>query len=186
MAGPIEQTVKLPDKPDDELRAATASRTGSRRRRRTTSACRDFPSVNEAEPNDTTKQATAYDGPLPVAFNGIIAKPRAGESEPGRGADGEKLQDNDYFQFKAKKGQVLDVNVYARRLRSPLDPVLYVYDATGKRSAPTTTRRAGLATSSSPCRRTGITSSASATTSAARATSTPTASRSRPPSRRSR
>ena len=36
--------------------------------------------------------------------------------------------DNDYdwFKFKAKKGQAFDINVFARRLRSPLDPVLVI------------------------------------------------------------
>ena len=38
----------------------------------------------------------------------------------------DKDGDTDYFSFPATKGQVLDINVYARRLRSPLDPVLHV------------------------------------------------------------
>ena len=48
--------------------------------------------------------------PPPAALNGIIDK------------DG----DTDFFTFTATKGQVLDIQVYARRLRSPLDPVLHV------------------------------------------------------------
>src|SRR5262249_51671079 len=43
-----------------------------------------------------------------------------------------KKGEADWFRFKAKKGQALDLNVYARRLRSPLDSVLEVFDANGK------------------------------------------------------
>ena len=56
-----------------------------------------------------------YDGELPVAFNGII-------SQPG---------DVDFFRFKAKKDQALDIRVIARHLRSPLDSVLTLYNADG-------------------------------------------------------
>lgn len=48
-------------------------------------------------------------------MNGIIAK------------DGDAA----WFKFLAKKGEPLDVNVYARRLRSPLDSVLEIFDAKG-------------------------------------------------------
>jgi hypothetical protein len=48
-------------------------------------------------------------------LNGIVSKP--GES--------------DWFRFKAKPGQALDVNVFARRLRSPLDSVVEVFDDKG-------------------------------------------------------
>lgn len=64
--------------------------------------------VIEVEPNDTPQQATA--GTLPCAFNGIIEKPG----------------DVDHFKFAAKKGQVLDVHCYARRLGSALDSVMYM------------------------------------------------------------
>jgi hypothetical protein len=131
VAGPIEQTVKLPAKADDNFELY-CEQDGQSPPSPNHFRVSDFPSVNEAEPNDTTKQATGYDGALPVAFNGIIAQPAPVSRNPVAGADAEKLQDTDYFRFKARKGQALEVNVYARRLRSPLDPVLYVYDATGK------------------------------------------------------
>ncbi|HUQ71521.1 MAG TPA: PPC domain-containing protein, partial [Planctomycetaceae bacterium] len=67
----------------------------------------------EAEPNDAVAQATV--GPAPGAFNGQI------------GQQG----DVDFFKFTATKGQVLDIHVYARRLRSELDPVLTVHNAQG-------------------------------------------------------
>lgn len=83
----------------------------------------DFPNVLEAEPNDDPGHANGSEGStaaaVPVAFNGIIEK------------DG----DADFFKFKAAKGQVLDINVYGRRVRSPLDSVLIVHDAKGNQIA---------------------------------------------------
>jgi len=73
----------------------------------------DLPNVLETEPNDAVAQATKSE--VPCAFNGVIDKPG----------------DIDFFRFAAKKGQVFDLHCYARRLGSPLDPVLYVYNAQG-------------------------------------------------------
>lgn len=73
----------------------------------------DLPNVVETEPNNTHEQATRCE--LPAALNGVIAVPG----------------DVDCFRFKAKAGQVFDFNCYARRLGSPLDPVLYVSPAGG-------------------------------------------------------
>lgn len=73
----------------------------------------DLNNVIEVEPNDNHDQATR--GELPVAFNGVIGKPG----------------DVDYFRFAAKKGQVFDVHCYARRIRSPLDPVMTIFVAGG-------------------------------------------------------
>ncbi|GIW87965.1 MAG: serine protease [Isosphaeraceae bacterium] len=64
--------------------------------------------VLEGEPNDSAEQATPFEPPR--ALNGII----------------ERAGDQDFFRFTAKKGQVWDIQCYARRLRSPLDPVLHV------------------------------------------------------------
>ena len=64
--------------------------------------------VIEVEPNDTPAQATT--GVWPCAFNGAIDKPG----------------DIDHFKFAAKKGQVLDVHCYARRLGSALDSLMYM------------------------------------------------------------
>jgi len=66
----------------------------------------DFPNVLEVEPNNAPPQATP--GALPAAFNGIV-------DAPG---------DVDFFKFSAKKGQVFDVHCFARRMGSPLDPVM--------------------------------------------------------------
>ena len=69
--------------------------------------------VIETEPNDDQAHATPFEAPM--AVNGIIGKPG----------------DVDHFVFKATKGQVFDIHCYARRIRSPLDPVMYL----GKKGA---------------------------------------------------
>jgi len=69
--------------------------------------------VLEQEPNDQPAQATAADAAL--AFNGVIEKPG----------------DVDHFRFAVKKGQTLEVECLARRLRSGLDPVVNVLKADG-------------------------------------------------------
>ncbi len=74
-----------------------------------------FPNVNEVEPNDQPKQANATVS-WPVAFNGIIGK--AG--------------DEDHFRFRAKKGDVIDVQAFAFRIGSPLDTVVAILDPRGE------------------------------------------------------
>jgi len=75
-----------------------------------------FPNTMEVEPNHDLAHATPAAGELPVALNGIISKP--GEI--------------DFFKFTAHKGQVLDVRVYARSQRSPLDSVIAVFNDKGQ------------------------------------------------------
>ena len=114
-AGPIKQKVKLPA---DDRPTATGGSTA-----RTpdgisptgfTFRVSDVANVDRdrAERHRRQRRRPA---PLPGAFNGVIAKP--GEV--------------DYFRFTAKKGQVFDVHCYARRLGSPLDPVMYLGNAAG-------------------------------------------------------
>ena len=67
----------------------------------------------EVEPNDAPDKATT--GESSLAFNGII------------GTDG----DADCFRFAAAKGQVFEVECYARRIRSGLDPVVNILRADG-------------------------------------------------------
>jgi hypothetical protein len=74
----------------------------------------DFPNTNEVEPNNSRAETKLIEADLPLAFNGIIGEPR----------------DEDWFKFKAKKGQRFAVRLYGRKLRSPLDSVMYIYDAT--------------------------------------------------------
>jgi hypothetical protein len=111
-AGEIKKKVKLPAEPNTRFRlhaedAGGISPSGLPFR------VVDLPNVNEVEPNDAV--ATATKGEAPCAFNGIVDKPG----------------DIDFFRFAAKKGQVYDIHCYARRLGSPLDPILYVYNAQG-------------------------------------------------------
>ena len=72
--------------------------------------------VLESSPNQAREQATPAPGEAPFALNGIISKDR----------------EVDWFRFRARKGLPLDVSVFARRLRSPLDSVLEIQDARGK------------------------------------------------------
>ncbi|MBN9119653.1 MAG: PPC domain-containing protein [Planctomycetes bacterium] len=111
-SGPIKQKVKLPATADDLYRlhcqtpeglhpAGFKFRVGN------------LPNTIESGANVNVATATA--GPAPGAFNGVVSKP--GEV--------------DYFKFTAKKGETYDVHCYARRLGSPLDPVLYLGNAQG-------------------------------------------------------
>jgi hypothetical protein len=74
----------------------------------------ELPNLLEAEPNNALAEATAA-AEAPVALNGVI-------SQAG---------DIDSFKFPAKKGQVFDVRVFARAIRSPLDPVLVIQRSNG-------------------------------------------------------
>lgn len=67
----------------------------------------------EVEPNENIQQATKAGSP--VAFNGVLSS----------------KTDVDYFGITATKGQALDIHVYARSLRSELDPLLILYNAQG-------------------------------------------------------
>jgi len=78
-----------------------------------------FPNVLEREPDGDIAHATPAGFPPPVAFNGIIHKPG----------------DRNFFTFHATRGAVLDITVYARQLRSPLDSVLDIWDAKGRHLA---------------------------------------------------
>ncbi len=71
--------------------------------------------VLEAEPNNTAAEATV--ALAPGALNGILE------------AEG----DVDYFKFTATKGQTFEVECYGRRLRSAIDPLMYVCNAQGGR-----------------------------------------------------
>lgn len=68
----------------------------------------------EVEPNNEVAQGSP--AALPNAFNGVI----------------QEANDIDCFKFTATKGQVFDIECYARRVRSPLDPVMNLYRANGQ------------------------------------------------------
>jgi hypothetical protein len=76
----------------------------------------DYPNVMETSPNQDREHAIATDLLPPLALNGVIS--HKGEE--------------DWFRFRAAKGVAVDVSVYARRLGSPLDSVLEVFDERGQ------------------------------------------------------
>jgi hypothetical protein len=78
-----------------------------------------FPNILEKEPNNWVDTATVVDVAPPFACNGII----------------ESANDADFFKFKAKKDQALEINVYARRYGSPLDSVAHIFTMKGEAPA---------------------------------------------------
>jgi hypothetical protein len=113
-SGELEQTFKLPDELQQYFPLVAESK-GALAPSPNRFRVSPFANALEAEPNDEIKSATPV-ASLPIAMNGVI------------GAKG----DVDFFKITAKKDQTIDFSVYARRLRSPLDSVLHVFDATGK------------------------------------------------------
>ena len=77
----------------------------------------DLPEVMERETVRTPKEAPTVK--LPVIVNGRI-------DQPGK---------RDVFSFKGRKGEEIAAEVSARRLESPLDSVLELTDAAGRRLA---------------------------------------------------
>jgi hypothetical protein len=73
--------------------------------------------LQESEPNNSPEQANPVT--LPATINGRIEKPA----------------DVDYFTFQAAAGEKLVMEVFARRLESPLDSILTLFDADGKKLA---------------------------------------------------
>ncbi len=112
--GVLSQKFKLPAQVEENYGLLASDATGVAS---SENPFRLFPHGNvlEAEPNDDFKTPTPAE--LPLAFNGII----------------EKADDVDCFKFAAKKGQTYEVECYARRIRSALDPVVNLYYADGRR-----------------------------------------------------
>jgi len=111
VAGTFEQDVTLPGTPSERATVFAQDANGM-----APSAnyirINDLNNTVEAEPNDTNENATRF--AAPGALNGVLEKPG----------------DEDRFRFPAKKGEVYDIRVYARSLRSSLDPVVEVHYAT--------------------------------------------------------
>jgi hypothetical protein len=116
-AGPIKRALKLPREPQE--RFAIYSADGQPAPQPNFIRVSAFPNALEAEPNNEAAKAAGAGNALPLALNGVI-------SEAG---------DVDHFKITAVKGREYEVNVFARRLRSPLDSVLEIYKATGERLA---------------------------------------------------
>ncbi|MCY2986441.1 MAG: hypothetical protein NTY19_01010 [Planctomycetota bacterium] len=77
----------------------------------------DLPEKFETEPNNAVEQANRIE--FPANVNGRI-------QQPG---------DVDHFIFAATKGQKIVIDVRARRLDSPLDSIVTLYNATGQQLA---------------------------------------------------
>jgi hypothetical protein len=77
------------------------------------------PEIDELEPNDNVAQAQRLS--LPVTINGHIDGGSRRNGNP----------DEDYFRFRAKKGERISIDVAAARLGSALDSVIEVLDAQG-------------------------------------------------------
>jgi len=112
VAGDFEQDVVIPaDAPEDwSINVADAGGTSFSPMRFRVSPLNN---VGEVENNDATAALTPVEAP--AAFNGLLEKPG----------------DQDYFKFTAKKGQVFDVELFGRRLRSSIDAVMYVCNKDG-------------------------------------------------------
>ncbi|MBM3846992.1 MAG: hypothetical protein FJ405_11995 [Verrucomicrobia bacterium] len=114
-AGPISQSLEIPKSAEGEWPAycsvnGVSAPTPNRIR------ISSLPNIFESTSNNQRQSAVMSPEDPPAAFNGIISKP--GES--------------DWFGFTATKKVALEISVFARRLRSPLDPVLELADAKGK------------------------------------------------------
>src|ERR1043166_5601699 len=77
----------------------------------------NLPGFTETEPNNAFTNANAVQ--TPVAINGRI----------------QQAGDSDWFSFPAKAGDKLVMEVLARRLNSPLDSVLTLFNASGRELA---------------------------------------------------
>jgi hypothetical protein len=111
--GEFRQELKMPGEPQEKF-GAFAESSNAQAPSPNWMHLTPFPTVLEAEPNDSREQAGEVRD-VPVVFNGIVST--AG--------------DHDWFRFRAKKGQNLQVTVFARRLRSPLDSAIQIVNAKG-------------------------------------------------------
>ena len=112
VSGELTREVVLPGKIDTEYAVFAQDEKGvspSGNRFRVV----DLENSIEQEPNEAIAQATK--AAAPVAFNGFLSS----------------KTDVDFYGFTAKQGQTLDIHVWARRIRSELDPLLILYNAQG-------------------------------------------------------
>ena len=112
--GDLEQEIKLPETPAEKI-PVFAKRGSESTPSPNWLRVSAFPNVLEEDLNHSQAQATRSEF-VPVAFNGIVAREK----------------EVDWFCFRGKKGEPLEINVFARRLRSPLDSVIEIRDAKGK------------------------------------------------------
>ena len=113
--GEFTQSLKLPETEQEKF-GVFASFEGLRAPSANWIRVSSFPNVIAVSPNEDREHATATDLAAPLALNGIISA---------------KHKEN-WFRVPVVKGKALEFNVFARRLRSPLDSVIEVFDAAGK------------------------------------------------------
>ena len=111
--GDFEQKIKVADKPGFRPGLFVADEKGTSP---TPVLFRvsDVPNVMEGAEDKTWASPPAV--PVPAAFNGIIEKPA----------------DRDFFKFSGKKGQVVEVECFGRRIGSGIDSVVNVFRADNK------------------------------------------------------
>ncbi len=115
-SGPISASIKVPATPGEKL-SLFATANGLSAPSPNPFRIVDIDNFLETEPNNSHAEAKTLATPpaLPIAFNGIIDKPG----------------DEDWFKFTATKDQRFDLIVHARSIRSPLDPVLELFNKDG-------------------------------------------------------
>ena len=113
-SGPFDREIELPAGPVGGMFSLFAADAGGTCPGRIPVRISAFGNAVEQEPNADAATATPVDPT--AAFNGVI-------SQPG---------DIDHFRFTAKKGQAFQVECYARRLRSGLDPVVNIVRPDGR------------------------------------------------------
>lgn len=111
-AGEFAQKFKLPAEIQDEF-SLVAESSGHFAPSGNLFRLSDVGNSLEVEPNNAREQATPAE--FPTAFNGIL----------------QVNGDQDFFKFTAKQGQQFEVECYGRRIRSAIDPVMYLYNAAG-------------------------------------------------------
>jgi hypothetical protein len=111
--GPIAQKLALPPAPQPGF-AAWPQDAGGMAPSPNPFRLSPLENVLEKEPNNDAQHATPFTAP--AALNGVI-------DPPG---------DTDCWVFSAKKGQVFDVRVFARQLRTPLDSTLKITRVKGQ------------------------------------------------------
>ncbi len=116
-SGPIERKVKLPAEAQERFEIFTEQDQPTPQPN--VLRVSYFPNVLENGPNHDIVNAQKVTEQPPFALNGIIS---------------EKNQ-NDCFKFTAQKGRDYEVRVFARNLRSPLDPILTIYNDKGAQLA---------------------------------------------------
>jgi len=116
--GEFVQQVKLPPTPQDKL-GLFAELEGLPAPTPNWIRVSAFANVLVSFSNHDREHATIADQPPPVAFNGILLTNRQ----------------EDWFRFPAVKDARLEVSVFARRLRSPVDSVVEIFDPQGREIA---------------------------------------------------